>query len=214
MTARQLPCTVRVFVLAACVVAILPGTAAAQQVGGGVKAGVTLGDIPSAALALEGDIGVDTQQRIGFAAGAFVMVRFENGFAIQPEFLYTQKGVKISEGGTTMATLKTDFLDVPVLARYTFGKGVRGYVFAGPSFDFKLSAKVKFGGLLGTSEEDFSEDLKSFEFAAVFGGGVELGPILMEARWSEGLTNLDANPASGDPSVKTRTILILAGLRF
>jgi hypothetical protein len=214
MTARPLVCIVRVFVLAACVAALLPAAAAAQQVGGGFKAGVTLGDIPNAAQVFEGEAGVDAQQRIGFAAGAFVMVRFKNGFAIQPEFLYTQKGVKFTEGGSTMLTLKTDFVDVPVLARYTFGKVVRGYVFAGPSFDFKVSAKAKFGGLLGSEEEDFSDDVKSFEFAAVFGGGVEFGPILLEGRWSEGLNNLDANPESGEPTVKTRTILFLAGLRF
>jgi hypothetical protein len=214
MMARPLACVVRVFVLAACVVVLLPGAAAAQQVGGGVKAGVALGDIPNAAQALEGETGVDTQQRIGFAAGAFAMVRFKNGFAIQPEFLYTQKGVKIAEGGSTAMTIKTDFVDVPLLARYTFGKGVRGYVFAGPSFDFKVSAKAKMGSVLGSDEQDLSEDVKTFEFAVVFGGGVELGPILLEGRWSEGLTNLDAQAMSDSPSVKTRTILFLAGLRF
>jgi len=49
----------------------------------------------------------------------------------------------------------------------------------------------------------------------VVGGGVELGPILLEARWSEGLTDLAEN-TSGEtgPAVKTRTFLFLGGLRF
>jgi hypothetical protein len=204
-------------VAAACVMALLPCGAAAQQVGGGVKAGVTLGDIPNIDQVLNATY-ASTSQRIGWAAGGFLMVRWKNGFAVQPEVLYTQKGVKVSgiEGaGSGDAWVKTDFLDVPILARYTIGKGVRGYVFAGPSFDFKVSAKVK-ASLLGQSdEEDISSDVKSFEFAIVVGGGVEFGPILLEARWSEGLTDIakDTSDETG-PAVKTRTFLFLGGLRF
>jgi hypothetical protein len=211
MTVTPFVKVVRIAAIAACVAALLPAAAAAQQVGGGVKAGVTFGDIPNADQAFEGE-SLAVQQRIGFAAGGFVMLRFANGFAIQPEFLYTQKGVKFGAGSDKI-TVKTDFLDIPVLARYTFGKVVRGYVFGGPSFDIRASAKVT-SGLVNGSDTDISSDTKSFEFAVVFGGGVEFGPILVEGRWSEGLTNLDTQPVTGSPSVKTRTFLVLAGLRF
>jgi hypothetical protein len=215
MTAKSVVATVSVVVFVACLAVLSPSPAAAQQVGGGVKAGVTLGDIPNGAQALE-DALVDSSQRIGFAAGAFIMIRSQSGFALQPEFLYTQKGVKFGDTGGSSAnvTVKTDFLDVPVLARYTFGKGLRGYLFGGPSFDFKLSAKTKAGGLIGGTEEDIGDNVKSFEFAVVVGAGIELGPILVEARWSEGLTNLDAAPTAGSPELKTRTFLFLGGLRF
>jgi len=206
---------VRALFLAACVIVVLPRSAAAQQIGGGVKAGVTLGDIPNLDQVLA-ITEVGTSQRIGFAVGGFLMVRWTNGFAIQPEVLYTQKGVKIDVSGDLgQARVKTDFLDVPILARYTIGKGVRGYLFAGPSLDFKLSAKIKADVLGASQEEDISSDVKSFEFAVVVGGGVELGPILLEARWSEGLTDL-AKETSGEtgPAVKTRTFLFLGGLRF
>jgi hypothetical protein len=46
----------------------------------------------------------------------------------------------------------------------------------------------------------------------VFGGGVEFGPLLLEARWSEGLSNLNTDPA--EPELKSRTILFLVGFRF
>ena len=214
MTRRPVVHATWVLILAAFAMTVPAGTASGQ-VGGGVKAGVTLGDIPNASDALEAMTVVDSKQRIGFAAGAFVMVKFQNGFAIQPEFLYTQKGAKYDVAGTVgNAVIKIDFLDVPLLARYTFGKGVRGYLFGGPSFDFKLNAKAKTSGMPGSDEEDIGEDVKTFEFAVVFGGGVEFGPILFEARWSEGLTNLDAAPETGSPNIKTRTILFLAGLRF
>ena len=207
----------RALLLAASVIAVLPCGAAAQSVGGGIKAGVTLGDVPNLDQVLDiTDVG--TSQRIGFAAGGFMMVRWSNGFAIQPEVLYTQKGVKIDVGsGLAQTRVKVDFVDIPILARYTVGRGVRGYLFAGPSFDFKVSAKVRADVLGESAEEDISSDVKSVEFALVVGGGVEFGPILLEARWSEGLNNLAKTTDGMDgiiPDVKTRTFLFLGGLRF
>lgn len=205
----------RAFVLAASVVAVLPCGAAAQQVSGGVKAGLAMGDIPNVEQVLSIE-GIQTAWRTGFAAGGFVLVHWQNGLGIQPEVLYTQKGVKVEgDGDAGQVRVKTDFIDVPLLARYTFGKGVRGYLFGGPSFNFKVSAKLK-ESLLGQSdEEDISSDVETFEFALVVGGGIEFGPILFEARLSEGLTNIN-KPAPDEPSgdIKTRTYLFLAGIRF
>lgn len=212
---------IRALVPVACIILLLPLCAAAQQVGGGVKAGLALSDIPNIDQLLGelGDVtGVSTSDRTGFAAGGFLMVRWKNGVAIQPEFLYTQKGVNVTAPGdlasTAQVRAKFDFVDVPILARYTFGKGVRGYVFGGPSFDFKVSAKIRSIVLGASDEQDISSDVKSFEFALVVGGGVEFGPILVEARWSEGLTNLDTVETSGAAALKTRTFLLLGGLRF
>jgi hypothetical protein len=208
---------IRVLVATACLIALLPCGAAAQQIGGGVKGGLSLGDVPKFTDELDSTVAT-TSQRIGYAVGGFLAIRFGSGFSIQPEMLYTQKGVKInvSEGAELGdVRYKADYVDVPILARYTFGKGGRVYVFGGPSLDFKVSAKVSAGILDKTEEEDISDDIENFEFALVFGGGIELGPLLLEARWSEGLTNV-AKSVDGAPSgdVKTRTYLFLAGFRF
>jgi hypothetical protein len=208
---------IRAFVAAACCIALLPVGAAGQQVGGGVKGGLSLGDIPRFADELDVSEGTSSLL-IGWAVGGFLAIRFEGGFSLQPEVLYAQKGVKLEvrESGAAMnVKYKGDYLDIPVLARYTFGKGVRGYVFAGPSFDFKLNAKMTIDALGQSDDEDLSDEVEPFEFALVFGGGVELGPVLLEARWSEGLTNIaksDAGESAGD--VKTRTYLLLFGVRF
>ena len=196
-------------VLAVCVVALLPGVAAAQQVSGGVKAGLALADLPNVLEA-----GDSTSLRTGVAVGGFLSVRFGDGFAIQPEVLYTQKGVRIADN-TAQGAVNLDFVDVPVLARYTFGKGkARGFVLGGPSFDFKTRAKVNFTSDGRSEEEDISSDVETFEFALVFGGGVEIGRFTVEARWSEGLTNL-LKDSTGDPeNIKSRTFLVLGGVRF
>jgi hypothetical protein len=217
MTVQGTAGATRALVLTACFTALLPSSALAQHLGGGVKGGITLADVPKVGELIDLP-GVSTALRKGFAAGGFLTVRFDNGFGIQPEVLYTQKGVKLTASVDTVSaeiTLKTDFVDVPILARYTFGRGARGYVFAGPSFDFKASAKVKTNVIGVSEEEDIAEDVENFELALVFGGGVELGPVLVEARWSEGLTNL-AKESSGEPStnIKSRTFLFLGGFHF
>lgn len=206
--------SMRTVVVAACLLVLLPVSAAAQ-VGGGVKGGLTLGDVPNWADSFD-EAGLSSGQRMGFAAGGFLTISLGSGFMIQPEVLYTQKGKKFdvgADGSSGIFKFEADYVDVPILARLTFGKVVRGYVFAGPSMDFKLSAKMT-TAIVGESEEeeDISDEIENFEFAMVFGGGVEFGPLLLEARWSEGLTNL-AKDADA-PDLKSRTFLFLAGLRF
>jgi len=207
--------SIRTLVATACLIALLPCSAAAQD-SFGVKGGMTFGDIPKIGDVID-ELGTSTGQRIGYAAGGFLNFGF-GGFSIQPEVLYTQKGVKVEvAGGGASATtrIKTDFIDVPILARYTIGKGVRAYFLAGPSFDFRTKAVIStlFGG--EEDDEDVSDDVESFELAFVFGGGIELGPFLAEARWSEGLTNLPKSEDGDSPEgVKTRTFLLLAGFRF
>jgi len=208
---------VRPLAVSVCVLALIPAGGAAQSVGGGVKAGLSLGDIPEVGDVLE--VGnFDTSLRTGFAVGGFLTWQFEGGFALQPEVVYVQKGVELTfveDSVSVDGEVETDFVDVPVLARYTFGQGgARGYVFAGPSFDFKVNAKAKASVMGEAEEEDLDDEVESFEFALVFGGGVEFGPVLLEARWSEGLTNLAKEATADDPDVKSRTFLVLGGIRF
>jgi hypothetical protein len=50
--------------------------------------------------------------------------------------------------------------------------------------------------------------------AQSIGGGIEIGPLLVEARWSEGLTNIlvEATSPAGT-ELKARTLLVLGGIR-
>jgi hypothetical protein len=209
--------SVRAIVVTVCLVTLLPGVAAAQSIGGGVKGGLSLADVPNISDGVPAASAI-LELRIGYAVGGFVAIRFGNGFSIQPEALYTQKGVGAGAPGGAASSefkLKADYVDVPILGRFTFGKGLRGYVFAGPSLNFLISAKAKSGLFETASEIDVSEDMESFEAALVLGGGIEIGPLLVEARWSEGLTNIlveGVSPAGTD--LKTRTLLVLGGIRF
>ena len=208
---------VRAVVVTVCLVMLIPGVTAAQSIGGGVKVGLSLGDVPNISDGVDAASDI-LERRIGYAVGGFVAVRFGNGFSIQPEVLYTQKGMGVGAPGETASSdfkFKADYIDVPILGRFTFGMGLRGYVFAGPSLNFLVSAKAKSGLFDDGAETDVTEDMESFEAAVVVGGGIEIGPLLVEARWSEGLTNILVEGMSpAGTALKTRTLLVLGGLRF
>jgi hypothetical protein len=192
------------------VVFLMPTLSAGQSVTGGAKAGVIFADVPNFGDVMESS----TAMRTGLVAGGFLTWGISGGFAVQPEVLYAQKGMKLDEPGVS-ASVELSYLDVPVLARYTFGKGsTRGYVFGGPSFNFKLDAKAKSSFEGQDEEEDIGEDIESFEFALVVGAGVEFGHFLVEGRFSEGLTNLAKDDEDLEETLKNRTFAILAGFRF
>jgi hypothetical protein len=192
------------------VVFLMPALSAAQSVTGGAKAGVVFANIPDFGDVME----ASTSMRTGLIAGGFLTWSTSGGFGVQPEALYVQKGVKLDEPGIT-ASVELSYLDVPVLARYTFGKGTtRGFVFGGPSFNFKLDAKAKSSFEGQDEEEDIDEDVESFEFALVVGAGVEFGHFLVEGRFAEGLTNLVKDDEDMEETLKNRTFAILAGFRF
>jgi hypothetical protein len=62
---------IRAIVVAACCIALLPVGAAGQQVGGGVKGGLSLGDIPRFADELDVSEG-NSSLLVGWAVGGFL----------------------------------------------------------------------------------------------------------------------------------------------
>lgn len=200
----------RVLLVFAALLLIAPAWAWAQPVTAGVKAGVVFADLTNFEDALED--ATSTSMRTGFTGGGFIT--FGDPFAVQAEVLYTQKGTKADESGLEVE-VDIDQIEIPVLARYTFGTGTtRGYVFGGPSFDFKVEAKVKASFEGEEEEEDIGDDVESFEFAIVFGGGVEFGHFLVEGRVSLGLTDLVKDDDEFDESIRNRTFAIMGGVRF
>lgn len=185
--------------------------ASAQGVQAGVKFGVNVADLSFE----ENDEIEDLDSRKGIVAGGFIVWPMTPAFAVQTEALYSQKGASLSDQGVT-GGLELDYLDIPILARFTTSPGSNANVhfYAGPSFNFNLRArtKVTFGG--ESSEEDFSDDIKSFDTAMIVGASVEVSRLLFEGRYSWGLTNIDKEDGMSDPAVKHRVLSFGAGIRF
>jgi len=183
--------------------------AAAQEISYGAKAGVsfsTLSFDPSSELSYG--------LRTGLVAGGFVAFPIGSRLAIQPEGLFTQKGAKADALGVS-ATIKIDYVEVPVLAKYTVSGGpARSFhVFGGPSVGFKVhsSASATFGG--STIETDNDDGLEDLDYGVVMGAGMTFDRVTVEGRFTLGLANINAEDPD-ESKARTRAVGILAGVRF
>jgi len=118
--------------------------------------------------------------------------------SLQLEPGYVGKGVHLLEGPDPMeepeARLKQSFIELPILAKYTFLDKISPYVLGGMALGFPLTTEleVQFPGL--ESVVQMKKVTESVELAAVFGGGivfpVHFFYLFVDCRYNLGLTNL------------------------
>jgi len=167
---------------------------------------------------------VETGRRAGFSIGGFAIVDFGGPFALQPELRYIQRGygmdVSVTGFGgqqtTLEGTLKVDYLDVPVLARFEFPtSGFTPHVLAGPRIGFNINAEQKTEGGGQSSTEDISEGVSGTEFGLELGAGADFrigaGTVIVDVRYGLGLTDV---PDGGDLSLSNRAFMVTAGVAF
>jgi Outer membrane protein beta-barrel domain len=187
----------------------VPGTAMAQGLTFGAKAGVTFGT-----LSFDPDDGADVGYRVGLAAGGFVALPVGSRLTIQPEGLFNQKGSKTDDEGLE-TTIKLDYIEVPVLVKYALTHGGQRsiFVFGGPSAAFKVRSRAtaSFGDTTIDLDED--ENIEDFEFGIVAGGGIDFGKWSIDGRYAFGLSDLNRDDSEG-VTIRNRAISILAGVRF
>jgi hypothetical protein len=197
--------------MSALVLAMAAKPALAQDmISYGVKIGVNFGDV-SESGSDEDEEGFK-KKKIGAAIGGFVEVPVAPMFSIQPEFLYTQKGVKFeAEEFNFSATTSVDLIQVPVLGKVKFaGAAVRPFVVFGPAFGFVTRARQEVDDDGDVDEEDIKDDVESVEVSLIVGGGVQFGKASVEARYDHGVRNM-VKDAEEDEEAKTRTFSVLFG---
>lgn len=194
--------------LPALMLLIVPSTVAAQGISYGVKGGINF-----ASLSFDPSEDINTGTRIGIAAGGFVALPLGSRLTIQPEGLFSQKGEKADLDGV-VAKLELDYIEVPVLLKYAITQGASRsfHVFGGPSMAFKVRSRAtaSFGG---TTVETGEENIKDTDFGVVFGAGMDFGKWSVDGRYTMGLADIN-NDESDDTKIRTRTISVLAGIRF
>ncbi len=140
------------------------------------------------------------KMKVGFQGGVGVNLQIaRSNFSIQPEINYVSKGVALKAGGSKN-NLNLGYLELPVLAKYSFGPV---YINAGPSI-----------GLLVSKEEkvikNYGSEFKKIDVGALLGAGVALpagpGKVIIDARYQLGLNNISE---AGD--VKNRGIMASVG---
>ena len=189
----------RIF-LAVSMVTLFAAGAAAQGISGGVKAGLNVSS-------LTGDDADGYDMKIGYHFGGYAKISLTEAFSIQPELLYNAVGAKSSEGSFD-TNLKVNYITVPVMLGYSFGKIS---VQAGPQIGFLTSAKMKIESGGDSAESDVKDQLKGTDFGVNVGLGAEFGKLNAAARYCFGLSNI---ADSDDADIKNGVIQLSLGYKL
>lgn len=192
--------------------AFMPSALAQPRLG--VIGGANFSDLR---VANDDDNGVEYNMRSSFKAGLIAEWAVGNsGFAIQAEPLFVQKGALVktpikSETDGPETDLKMNYIELPVLARYSFDLGIlRPYLVAGPEFGWMMSAKH--AGL------DVKDNFENFDFLATGGLGLDIEAadmvfVFVEGRYNYGLSNINAVENS-TVDLYNRGIQVMGGVKL
>jgi hypothetical protein len=152
----------------------------------GIKGGANISNV-------NGSDVTNTNSVVGFNAGAYLKLPLTHHLSLQPEVLYSGQGFKQSSSGVT-ATYNENYINVPVLLKYTHFTGV--FIETGPQVGFLASAKASAQGV----SVDYKKYYNSSDFSWVIGVGVKIPatPISLDARYNFGLSNIENNAQTGD----------------
>lgn len=168
---------------------LITGTASAQSVNFGIKAGLNVST-------LHGDNDAEFDSKAGFHAGLLAHIHFTRQFALQPEVIYSGQGAKYSIAGEDF-TMKLNYINIPVMFQYMFDNGFR--LQAGPQLGFLTSAKTE----SDDQKLDVKDGLETVDFALGAGVGY-VNPksgLGVDARYNFGLSNINAE---GDVKTSNR----------
>jgi len=148
----------------------------------GVKGGLNLSNITVS----NGFDGYSYSSLASFNAGLFLKVPVVRFFSIQPELYYSGQGFKADDGSGGTYSEHVNYLDIPVLAKFTTRPGL--FLETGPQLGVKLNAKDKENGI----SRDVSSAYNSADFSWVFGVGykIPMAPVAIDLRYNAGITNV------------------------
>jgi len=197
-----------------------------------IKAGINVASLSEEPLE-ENIEDFEEESIVGIQAGLVAEIPISEGFAIQPELLWVQKGGRrlYELGGSSYEQRVTyNYVQVPVLAKVkageTDGSGLGLYFFGGPFVGYALNGRVEqeltVAGVTTESEFDIEFDdednQRRIDWGASFGLGANLGALFIDLRYDLGINNLlddDAiNNNDNDPYLRTRGIGLTAGFVF
>ncbi len=204
----------KIILLSLCLVSI---GIQAQQVRFIPKAGVNIANMTDSD-------GADP--RIGLNAGVGAEIAITPEFVVEPGIFYSMQGIKESEGGTT-ATMKNDYINIPVLAKYYVYEGLN--LFAGPQVGFIVNSKLGLDGSALSVSVDTKDVFKAIDFGVVLGAGYQLPMGLnFSVNYNLGLLNvfednptitvegesIDLKELLGGVESKNNVIQVSVGWRF
>lgn len=183
----------RKIILTTIVLSLIAVAAKAQYVG--IKGGLNLSN-----LNIDGVD--DENMRLGYHFGAFINLPISDGFAIQPEVLYSTKGTRANYNQdlgvfgqfTAETKFKLDYIDVPLLAVFRVGDNFE--IHAGPYIGFLMSSKFEVDGDVEFEDDLDKDNFKSMDFGLTGGIALNFSALQVGARYNYGLQKIqDSNDA-------------------
>ncbi len=159
----------------------------AQNSATGIKGGLNL-----STLSTEGNN--DKNLKMGFNAGVFTKIPLSESFAIQPELLYSGKGIKLNYDESTVADGETKFnlnyIDLPVKLVFNLSEDFE-FQF-GPYISYLVNANIDTDGeILGidvSSADELDRDhFNSIDYGLSAGLGFDLDPMVFGINYNLGL---------------------------
>ena len=199
----------RIAATALVILILCASAASAQGLEWGARGGVNFTNTSASGEDMEA---LDWQLR--GVVGGFVTWRATSWLELQPEVLYALKGAKTSAFDIE-SKLLLDYIEVPLLARKTFGApdATRFYVAGGPSIGILVRARTRTDFGSSTEEIDVKEDVETLDLGIVIAGGVEFGSIVVDGRYTHGLSDIDKD-TSGDVKTTNRAVSLTVGIKF
>ena len=163
--------------------------------------------------------GVSSRQ--GALSGVFLHFPFTGALAVRPELLFALKGGRtlatIEGGGTATLDIELAYLELPVLAHLTLGRGRwRPVLFAGPAPALQIGCDL---GVVVEPEpvrvtcNEAEITFREWDLGLVAGGGLEArlnrSTLALEARYTAGLRSI-----LQDLRADNRTFALLLALTF
>jgi len=170
-----------IYVRMALAATLIAGTASAQHVNIGIKAGLNVYNINN-------DNGASYDSKLGFNAGLIGHIHLSKKVALQPEVVYSGQGAKFTTAGVE-TKYNLAYINVPLMLQYMFDNGFR--LQAGPQVGFLASAKAE----TGNTKTDFKDNMNSVDFALGAGVGYVNPPtgFGVDARYNLGLSDINKN---------------------
>lgn len=196
-----------------------------------LRAGITAG-VNLANASLEPDFPtVEPGSTRGMRPGPLIGATLEYGvrdfpIAWQPEFQYLEKGVKVTyaqpaPGVDSTLDVRYRYIEFPVLVRIPFMEGsTRAYAVIGPNIGLNLSARSLYESTRDSAKtSDIFGITNRTDIGIDIGAGVEFEVasgmyILVDARYTHGLTDVTDLEGAEEQTWYSRDIKLKAGLKW
>jgi len=141
-----------------------------------------------------------TEPRLGLAVGAEFEYQFTERFSLSAGALYSMQGdtEKTTEQGIqATAVVKTDYINIPVMANVYVAKGLALKFGLQPSFSASATYKMTVQGMsISGNLSDIGLDIHPFDFSVPVGISYEVNRFVVEGRYNMGITKISDVDAS------------------